>query len=68
MRLVEGDIMEQKVAKVPSGVDRGRCTFMVGDACNMPALKLGKFDAGADNLLSLRCVVIMQEACVARTP
>lgn len=38
--------MEEKVAKVPPGVDRGRCTFVVGDACDMPALKLGKFDAG----------------------
>lgn len=47
MRLVEGEIMEEKVAKVPAGIDRGRCKFVVGDACDMPALKLGKFDAGA---------------------
>jgi hypothetical protein len=46
MRLVEGEIMEEKVAKVPAGIDRGRCKFVVGDACDMPALKLGKFDAG----------------------
>jgi len=44
-RLVEGEIMEQLEAKVPSGLDRGRCRFIVGDACDMPALKLGKFDS-----------------------
>jgi SAM-dependent methyltransferase len=31
--------------QVPSGIDRGRCRFIEGDACNMLALELGTFDA-----------------------
>jgi len=64
MRLVEGEIMEEKVAKVPAGIDRGRCKFVVGDACDMPALKLGKFDAGVRCSRSRApCTRRSREAC-----
>mmetsp|Transcript_6559 Transcript_6559/g.23229 ORF Transcript_6559/g.23229 Transcript_6559/m.23229 type:complete len:298 (-) Transcript_6559:119-1012(-) len=50
--LIEGEIMESRVAVVPQGVKASSCKFVVGDACNMFALNVGKFDAVmAANLL-----------------
>ena len=38
--------------QVADGIERSRCKFLVGDACDIPALKLGEFDAVlAANLL-----------------
>nr|CAB3262498.1 uncharacterized protein LOC100180046 [Phallusia mammillata] len=39
---VEGDLTEKHTAVVPSDIDRTRCHFQTGDACNLP-LNLGKF-------------------------
>mmetsp|Transcript_47601 Transcript_47601/g.126228 ORF Transcript_47601/g.126228 Transcript_47601/m.126228 type:complete len:278 (-) Transcript_47601:12-845(-) len=49
---IEGLTKEQRVAKVDPSIDRSRCKFLVGDACDLPSLKLGQFDAVlAANLL-----------------
>jgi len=39
--LVEGQIMETRTAYLPSGVDVSKCSFVVGDACNMFDISLG---------------------------
>ncbi|KAJ1493454.1 S-adenosyl-L-methionine-dependent methyltransferase [Baffinella frigidus] len=49
---VEADLTIDRVAHVPGGIDRTRCRFIEGDACNMLALNLGTFDAVlASNLM-----------------
>lgn len=48
---VEGDICEHVTARLDDAIDAGRCTFLQGDACSLPA-GLGEFDAVlAANLL-----------------
>eukprot|EP00760_Papus_ankaliazontas_P005097 PhM_4_TR12394/c0_g1_i1/m.10981 len=47
----EGDILAERTASVPTGIDVSRAQFFVGDACNLDP-SLGKFDAVvAANLL-----------------
>nr|XP_002122415.1 uncharacterized protein LOC100180046 [Ciona intestinalis] len=40
--LVEGDLTTKHTAVIPGHLDRSRCKFQQGDACNLP-LDLGKF-------------------------
>jgi len=49
----KSNMKERRKALVPAGIDKGRCEFMCGDACNMKALgDIGQFDAVlAANLL-----------------
>uniref|UniRef100_A0AAV1T851 Methyltransferase type 11 domain-containing protein n=1 Tax=Peronospora matthiolae TaxID=2874970 RepID=A0AAV1T851_9STRA len=48
---IQGDIREERCAKLPEGVKPSSVLFQQGDACNLP-LSLGKFDAVfASNLL-----------------
>eukprot|EP00730_Choanoeca_flexa_P012522 TRINITY_DN4354_c0_g1_i1.p1 TRINITY_DN4354_c0_g1~~TRINITY_DN4354_c0_g1_i1.p1 ORF type:complete len:291 (+),score=81.83 TRINITY_DN4354_c0_g1_i1:185-1057(+) len=42
-RLEEGVNTSQHVAKVSDDIDRQRCTFLQGDACNLPT-DIGRFD------------------------
>jgi len=50
---VESKIKDTRTASVPAGIDKRRCTFVWGDACNMKGLgDIGEFDAVlAANLL-----------------
>jgi putative 4-mercaptohistidine N1-methyltranferase len=41
---VQADIMENRIASVPEGIDRSCVEFEQGDACDLP-LSLGQFDA-----------------------
>lgn len=39
----EGDLFENRVAEIGEDIDRKRCTFYQGDACNLDLEKLGQF-------------------------
>jgi len=42
--LVEGELRSDHTAVVSSSLDRSRCKFQQGDACNLLSQNLGKFD------------------------
>jgi SAM-dependent methyltransferase len=39
----EGTATADAIARVPSGIDKSRCVFEVGDACSLDVKRMGKF-------------------------
>lgn len=61
--LEEGETYSQRVASVDAGVDRSRCTFICGDACNLPP-HLQDFDVAL--FANLLCRLPDPSACLNR--
>ena len=62
-RREEGRVFSDHVATVDAGVDRGRCRFRRGDACDLPG-DLGQFDCVL--LSNLLCRLPDPYACLAQ--
>lgn len=77
--VIEGDLTSKHVAIIPADVDRSRCTFRQGDACNLPkdiglfkcvlaANLIDRLSHPKDFLARLSSLVVPEGICVIACP